>query len=176
MYYARRFGFQTGHPISVQFTEKTLWRETDVQPLNANNLLPITGLVYDIVGAILLAEAIVRSRHKILVLQARNRGQFPTANLALFSALEEQRHDARFGLGLLIIGFGLQLGGAIGYFLPFDWPYAITLVALLLGVVIWWCVSGRQIAATRRDRLAGSFEGLERLNFLRNNPDQAESE
>src|SRR5258708_35616800 len=76
------------------------------------NILSVAGPVYDIVGALLLAEAIVRTRREVLMRQAHPGGQFASVNLALFAALEEQRHDARFGLGFLVFGFLLQLVAA----------------------------------------------------------------
>src|SRR5438034_4450882 len=104
------------------------------------NLLAVAGLVYDIVGAILLAEAIVGTRDEILVNQARHRGQFSTGNLSLFAALEEQRHDARLGLAFLVIGFFLQLFANLGYILPLGWLWGLVFAAFIAAGIAYWQV------------------------------------
>ena len=128
-------------------------------------------MVCDIAGAILIALAIVGSRHETLVSEAHHGGQFSGANLSLFGALENQRHDAWFGLSLLVSGFLLQLAAAVGLAIPID---AISLcIALVLGIalLVWWYLWREFLATTRRDRLAASLEGIDKLNFLmRNEP------
>src|ERR1700730_17048777 len=106
--------------------------------MNSSNLLSIAGLGYDILGAILLAEAIVRTRDETLVRQARQGGQFSGGNLLLFAALEEQRHDARFGLGFLIGGFVLQLVAALGYAVAINLGWSLLFTLILVVDLIWW--------------------------------------
>ena len=67
--------------------------------MNAINFYSVVGVVYDIAGAILLAEALVRTSDQVLAQQSQT---FVGGNLGLFGALEDQRHDARFGLALLV--------------------------------------------------------------------------
>src|SRR3954470_16209937 len=102
------------------------------------NLYAIAGLVYDIVGAVVLAEAIAATRTPLLVSQARNHGQFSTGNLALFGALEDQRHDARFGLALLVAGFALQLLAAFGSVAAVNsWNATLFALPVLAALFVW---------------------------------------
>jgi hypothetical protein len=142
--------------------------------MNSANLLSIFGAVYDIIGAILLAEGLVRTRDEILVRQARHGGKFSGGNLPLFGALEEQRHDAQFGLGLLIGGFLLQLVAAFGYAVAINWLSISLLIVLPVVILIWWHISAKQLSASRRERFADSLGGMDRLNFLAHNPEDAE--
>jgi len=135
------------------------------------NILSVAGPVYDIVGALLLAEAIVRTRREVLMRQAHPGGQFASVNLALFAALEEQRHDARFGLGFLIFGFVLQLVAAFGVVLA-HWLWIAVFLAVLAGVLLWWRLWSTRLALSRRMRVANSLEGIERANFLMYNPEE----
>lgn len=132
------------------------------------NLYSIAGVIYDIAGAILLAEALVRTRDEVLVSQSQT---LPGGNLGLFAALEEQRHDARFGLALLITGFVLQLIAAIGYTLPVNWLSGSLLVAVLVGALLWWRLWARRSAITRKARYAAMLQGMDRLNFLSHGQD-----
>lgn len=134
------------------------------------NLLAIAGLLYDIAGAALIALAIIGTKHEALLRQARQGGQFSSANLAQFGALEEQRHDARFGLALLVSGFGLQLAAACGFAMSPTWPWSIAFVIAGAGCLVAWWLSRRRMASTRRQRVADSLEGIDRLNFLTRNP------
>jgi hypothetical protein len=122
------------------------------------NLYAAAGLVYDIVGAIVLAEAIVGSRTEILVRQARHRGQFSTGNLSLFGALDDQRHDARFGLASLIVGFGLQLLAALGSVAHLDGLGVVMFSAPLIVGLCAWQISACRLAATRLPRFLDSLE------------------
>jgi len=141
--------------------------------MNGPNLFSVAGLIYDIAGAWLIVEAIIRTRDEQIARQAHPGGQFSGGNLKLFAALEEQRHDARFGLALLIAGFLLQLVAAFDYRLPVNWLTVTIFIVLPLSAVgIWWWVRAKQLARSRRDRFADLHETpLDRVNFLRNNPD-----
>ncbi len=138
--------------------------------MSAPNLLSIAGVGYDIVGAILLAQAIVRTRHETLVRQARHGGQFSGGNLPLFAALEEQRHDARFGLAFLVGGFLLQLITAFGSALAIDWGWSLFFGLVLVLGLTWWRMLAKRLSRSRRMRFANSLEGMDRLNFLSHNP------
>ena len=140
------------------------------------NLYAVAGLAYDIVGAVVLAEAIAATRTEILVNQARHRGQFSTGNLSLFAALEDQRHDARFGLVFLVGGFALQLLPAFGYSLAATWRSASFLATpLVVGLCVWqiWCC---RLARTRYQRFLDTLDSrLEKLNFIGHNPEEPPS-
>lgn len=130
------------------------------------NLFSAAGLMYDIAGAWLIVEAIIRTRDEQIARQAHPGGQFSGGNLKLFAALDEQRHDARFGLSLLIVGFLLQLVAALDYKLPLSWLNVAISVVPLLAVVVWWKAWAKRLARSRRDRFAGFHEGMDRVNFL----------
>lgn len=134
------------------------------------NLIAIAGIVYDIAGAMLLVQAIVRTRDEILVRQSQHR-RFSGGNLELFKALDWQRHDACFGLGLLVAGFILQLFAAIGFALPVSWLGGSLLTVVLVAAFAWWRISAKRLAATAGARFAASLDGIDRLNFLRLHPE-----
>lgn len=134
------------------------------------NLLAISGIVYDIAGAILLVEAIALTRNEVLVRQSQQR-QFSGGNLELFEAFDRQRHDAWFGLGLLIAGFVLQLVAAFGYPLPVSLLWCSVLSGVLITALVCWHLSARRLAATAKARFAESLHGMDRANFLRLHPD-----
>ena len=136
----------------------------------ALNLYSIAGVVYDIAGAILLAEAIALTSDKTLVQQSQYR-QFSGGNLELFRALAEQRHDARFGLGLLVAGFSLQLFGPLGYALTIGWLSGLLLTGLLMAVLVWWRIAAKRLAVTAGTRFAACLGGMDLANFLRLHPD-----
>lgn len=138
--------------------------------MTAPNLFAIAGIVYDIAGAMLLVQAIVRTRDETIVRQSQH-WRFSGGNLELFRAFDEQRHDAEFGLGLLVTGFVLQLVAAIGYVLPVNWLWGSLLAVVLVAAFAWWRISAKRLAATARARFAASLDGIDRLNFLRHNPD-----
>ena len=134
------------------------------------NLFSVAGIIYDIAGAILLAEAIVRTRHETFVLQSQHR-EYSGGNVELFGAFEEQRHDAWFGLGLLVGGFVLQLFAAIGCMLAVSWLSGSSFAAVLVAVLLWWRIWAKRLAATRRHRYAAMLQGMDRLNFLAHGQD-----
>lgn len=141
--------------------------------MNGPNLFSVAGLLYDIAGAWLIVEAIIRTRDEQIARQAHPGGQFHGGNLKLFAALDEQRHDARFGLGLLIAGFLLQLVAALDFHLSVTWFSLPISILPLVGVMLWWKFRASRLASSRRDRFADLHETeLDRLNFLRNNPDE----
>ncbi len=88
------------------------------------------GLAYDIVGVIVLGWTLALSPSEVLKAQA---GTFYNFNQELLRALVAQRIDARFGLSLLVLGFALQLVGALAADAPAacDW-----IAAGLLGVIV----------------------------------------
>ena len=123
----------------------------------------------------MLAEAILRTKHELLLREAHPGGQFSSVNLSLFAAFEEQRHDARFGLGLLVCGFLLQLIAALGYKLAFKGLGVSISIVTLLAAIAWWRLWAKRLAKSRRMRVANSLEGIEKLNFLAHNADDKES-
>ena len=137
------------------------------------NLFSVAGLIYDIAGAWLIVEAIIRTRDEQIARQAHPGGQFSGGNLKLFAALEEQRHDARFGLALLIAGFLLQLVAAFDYKVGLS-PFYVTIsIVPLVGIVTWWRIWRKRLARSRRDRFADLHETeLDRLNFLTHNSNE----
>ncbi len=78
--------------------------------LSSENLLSILGAAFDIMGAVLLAWALVFVRARAIIRQSSSGYGFTPTLVRMFS---EQRVDATFGLGLLLIGFFIQ--GAAGY-------------------------------------------------------------
>src|SRR5687767_3883438 len=72
--------------------------------------LTVWGLVFDIVGALLIAKSIALTKVRVLAAATLT---VPGANFGLFRALLEQRADAVVGLCGLLIGFGGQIGGAL---------------------------------------------------------------
>lgn len=112
------------------------------------NWIGVTGLIYDIVGASMLAAALVSSSYKELKDQAGSPwGGFSPA---LFGALELQRHDARYGLSILITGFSLQLVAAFQFNIQAKW-IAVLIVPLLVGMWIWH-QRRKKLIATSWDR------------------------
>jgi hypothetical protein len=140
------------------------------------NLLSVFGILYDIVGAILIAAAIVGTREEMLIREARPGGQFSSVNLALFAALENQRHDAWFGLSFLVVGFVLQLVAAFGFAIELNLAACGFAMTSGLAVLAWWYLRRELLSATRRDRVAESLEGVDRLNFLTRNPEPRRSQ
>lgn len=137
------------------------------------NLYPVAGLVYDIVGAIVLAKGIATGRTEVLAQQARNYGQFSTGNLALFSALDEQRNDARFGLWLLAIGFLLQLLTSLGFQEDLGWEADSLFAGSLVVALCAWQITACRLAATRRQRFLDTLDSwLAKENFNRTNPEE----
>lgn len=134
------------------------------------NLCSVAGLVYDIVGATLIALAIVGTRHEAQVSQAHHGGDFSGANLSLFAALEDQRRDARFGLFFLILGFLMQLAASIGWTILVSWIWGSVFVVAGMIILAWWYLKREFLNAARRDRLAASLDGMDKQNFLSRNP------
>ncbi len=124
--------------------------------MESANLFSVAGVAYDIAGAILLAQAIVFSRDKLIAAQS---GTYFGGNSALFAALEEQRHDGRFGLGLLVIGFFFQLLAALNFvWSANDWPAA---VAIALAWLACYGIGARQLKTTRTKRFKAHLARME---------------
>lgn len=68
------------------------------------------GVLFDIVGAVMLGGALSFAGDNLLKVQA---GTYFGFNSAALNALAEQRIDARFGLAVLVGGFVLQFAGTI---------------------------------------------------------------
>ncbi|MGH8708485.1 MAG: hypothetical protein ACREVD_10570 [Burkholderiales bacterium] len=75
------------------------------------NLVNVSGLVFDLVGAWLVVAAIAFAKSEIIEAQTYT---VPFGNPALELALRLQRHDAVFGLMFLALGFFLQILAALG--------------------------------------------------------------
>jgi len=70
------------------------------------------GLIFDIVGAILIVLGILStSRKSISVLS----GTFYGGNTFLYNSLLHQKNDTLYGLMILIIGFLYQILGSVQY-------------------------------------------------------------
>jgi len=72
------------------------------------NWLSAFGILLDIVGAAWIAKALAFSGDRDLLDQAASRWDL---NALLLKVLEVQRLDARCGLGVLAVGFGMQFAG-----------------------------------------------------------------
>jgi hypothetical protein len=95
--------------------------------ITPENVLAISGLLWDIVGASILARGLFAATPSAMLLQASSGYGFSTNMLWMFF---EQRTDARFGVVILILGFGLQLASALN-FQPHPWRGFSVLVGLL---------------------------------------------
>lgn len=125
------------------------------------NILGPWGLVYDIVGAFLIARALVVAKGKILAAQALT---VINGNPALFAAFDEQRNDARFGIGLLVLGFSLQLLPFLGVSVASKhWPWFAggLVVTLVLYVVI-----DRWLKSTQSERFDRLKKGVKQVQEL----------
>ena len=91
------------------------------------NLVNVSGLVFDIIGAGLVALSIALANSRIIRAQCLT---VVGANPVLAYALTQQREDARFGLGFLVTGFSLQMGASVGISFPISawWITAVVLV------------------------------------------------
>lgn len=111
----------------------------------------VVGLGFDLVGGWLLARGLITSPALIIAQGSSYWGTNYAANLAA----AEDRIDARFGIGSLLLGFALQ---ALGYVLDLakddgavsSWCRAWTAIALLATVVVVVFLTWR---VTRRRRL-----------------------
>ena len=113
--------------------------------------LTVWGLFFDIVGASLVVRSIVLTKARTL---ASATFTVPSANPALFRALLEQRHDGMCGLGALILGFTLQIGGALVSATYSPRPSLhIALGALLLLGGVAYIIMLRRLQRTAPDRL-----------------------
>ena len=108
------------------------------------NLVNVSGLVFDIIGATLIALSIALANSKIIRAQSFT---VLNANPVLEYALILQREDARFGLGFLIIGFGLQLIAAFGMSAPISTGW-ITAIAVAIGL-LFYGVRHRMLSASK---------------------------
>ncbi len=97
----------------------------------AVNDLTVAGLVYDIIGVCILAVALMAPRTRHLYLHA---GTYYGGNKGLFRVFLLQRTDARFGLPIVVVGFVLQVGGALPLAVPQDmiWPLLLPLAIALV--------------------------------------------
>lgn len=125
------------------------------------NILNVFGLVYDVVGAFLLARAFAFGRDKILAAQSLS---VVGSNPALFAALAEQRLDARFGIGILIAGFLFQLLAALNVFVSVGyWPWFVLALAMVLG---WYFVAARRLKRGSAARLNALTKGVKHIQDL----------
>lgn len=96
--------------------------------MNLNDWTAI-GLIYDIFGVIILGYALAFTSVKRLIDQAGTRW---SSNRVAFDALVNQRTDARFGVLLLVVGFLMQILGAVGCaFLVNGWIILLVILACL---------------------------------------------
>lgn len=120
------------------------------------NVLNVAGIMYDILGATLLAKAIAFTSDKLLAAQA---GSYTGWNPVLLAALDEQRLDAKYGLGILIAGFLLQLLAAIGIGpdVPPLWLFGFALV--LVAIVGLYRVQAHSNYVNREERFQEALQG-----------------
>ena len=125
------------------------------------NILSAAGVLYDIVGAYLIARAIVFARPKILAEQSAT---VLNANPALFATLDEQQHDARFGVGILVGGFLLQFLAALDCSVSVTyWPLFAAALAVALGGYV---AVGLRLKSTRDARLNTLLIGVSKIQDL----------
>src|SRR5688500_467594 len=101
---------------------------------NKLSWLPAVGILFDLVGAAMIARAIAFTRDRMVRAQA-----VPHFDLSppLLRGLIEMRYDARWGLAYLALGFLLQLFSSVG--VSADHSAAWLLVAVgVAGVLIYW--------------------------------------
>jgi hypothetical protein len=99
--------------------------------LSSENLISILGALFDIAGAAILAWSFVFVRASDIVRQSSSGYGFTPALMRMFS---EQKVDAAFGLGFLLVGFTLQAIAGDGYKTSHSvvfWIGLATLVGLL---------------------------------------------
>ncbi len=129
------------------------------------NTLFLVGLALDIAGAVLLAKGLLLSSEQI----ARLTGTYFGWNAGEAIARAEDKVDARFGLGCLLLGFGLQ---AVGYFLALlgveptagaGRAAAAIVIALAVagGVVLVWRLLRRRLVMRELGRIAISRESAD---------------
>jgi len=104
------------------------------------NLVLVTGLVYAFIGAMMMFLS-----HRALYLRA---SRIVAGYPKVLAALRAQRHDARFGLIVLLCGNVLQVLAALGYAVPAaHWRIP---VYVLLGTIffygVWRIYSSRTVA------------------------------
>ncbi len=95
------------------------------------NQLVVIGLLYALIGVVILARGLARA--PVVALRA-NATVKSTSLAKMVGPMAKQRADARFGVVFLTLGMGLQLSGTLGV----DWPASAYsgLVALLLLMAI----------------------------------------
>jgi hypothetical protein len=113
------------------------------------------GLVYDIAGVTLLVLALAAVRTETI--QAQSSTGYGGANKDLYKALILQRHDARFGLPLLVIGFTMQAAGA--HDAEVLWPCGKVLVLPLAVILACYLLSRWRIARDTSLELRAVLDG-----------------
>ena len=119
--------------------------------------LAVAGVLYDIVGALMLARALMWARPQDLAAQTESRW---AGNADLLKALCEQTNDAKWGSFLFILGFVLQAASSAGVILN---PIALPILGILLLMLItgYWFWRPRTVRASYMravDALAGDAE------------------
>jgi hypothetical protein len=116
------------------------------------NTLAAVGLLYDIVGVIILGLSLAATSDVNIKRQA---GTYYNFNSSVLTTLVEQRTDARFGLFLLVLGFLFQFFFAIGIAIE-DATKNLLLIALVLVVLFYVVVRKplvKRIASKLRESL-----------------------
>lgn len=118
------------------------------------NWLNVAGIALDIVGAIWLAKGLAFVRRTDLFEQSRY-GHGSPATVAM---LERHRLDAQCGLGILVVGFGMQL---IAAFLPnvawHPWWIAGCAAMVLCVAYVYYMWTRRHEDATRQTSIGSYF-------------------
>jgi hypothetical protein len=108
--------------------------------LSSENLVSILGALFDIVGATLLAWALVFVKPRAIVLQSSSGYGF---NPILIKMFAEQKVDAAYGLGILVVGFFLQGAAGYGYKSTSYIIFGIGLAGLLGALTSYWYLRRR---------------------------------
>jgi hypothetical protein len=120
-------------------------------------LLAVAGVIYDIFGALLLSRALMWSRPQDLAGQTV--GTSWAGNADLLRALCEQTTDARWGAGLLILGFALQAASSLG--LKIDGLLFAILIAVALLLLISYQLSRNTLVKRQYMKAVDASDGEE---------------
>ena len=97
------------------------------------NLVQVSGLAFDVIGAFLVVSALVFEKARVVKAQSLT---VLNGNPALHLALLRQGQDALFGLIFLVTGFGLLIFAAFGVVATLSWWY-MPFAAILIGLLIY---------------------------------------
>ena len=98
------------------------------------NLLVFVGLIFDIIGVIILGMALTATTDRHLLQLSR---AFWDASIPECKTLLEQRMDSRFGLTTVLIGFSLQAIGTSGFNISDTEAFYVLIVIVIVSFVFF---------------------------------------